>query len=265
MMHSVPTLPVNGQLWLETLGWRPDEHQQEKFQRLYETVLAANQQVNLTRITTPEDFWEKHLWDSLQGVALWLQKHSSMEHSTPHIGPESPVELARAGIRVADIGTGGGFPGLPLAIVFPNWQITLIDATAKKIAAIARIVETLQLSNVHLIADRAEHVGHQPMQRETFDLAVIRAVGSPNACAEYVLPLLKIGGRGVLYRGQWSTEEEEGLQAVLPRLGGQWLGMRSLTTPLSQGSRHNIDILKTASTPDKFPRAPGIPTKTPLQ
>jgi 16S rRNA (guanine527-N7)-methyltransferase len=245
-MTATPTLPDDQPLWDKTLGWHPNAQQQQSFQRLYHALLGANQQVNLTRITTPEDFWEKHLWDSLQGVAPWLGENS--------LDP----------LQVVDIGTGGGFPGLPLAIVFPHWQLTLIDSTAKKMAAIATMLDALALPNVSLLTARAEQVAHRPAHREAYDLAVIRAVGSANTCAEYVLPLLKPGGRGVLYRGQWTAEEAASLQTVIPPLGGQWLGERSQTTPLSQGIRHNIDLLKVARTPDKFPRSPGIPAKTPL-
>ncbi|WP_035986187.1 16S rRNA (guanine(527)-N(7))-methyltransferase RsmG [Leptolyngbya sp. KIOST-1] len=241
-------LPMHGDRWQSSLHWQPTDAQQQDFQQLYAEILAVNQQVNLTRITTSEDFWEKHLWDSLQGVAPWLSD------SQPEV----------AGLRVVDIGTGGGFPGLPVAIVFPHWTIALMDATRKKITAIELVCQNLGIANVSFLPQRAEQVAHQPTHRETYDLALLRAVGPVNTCAEYALPLLRLGGQAVLYRGQWTADEEAGLAAILPRLGGKLRSVRSQTTPLTQGIRHNVVLTKVDRTPDKFPRRPGIPAKTPL-
>ncbi len=233
--------------WQSTLHWQPSDRQQQSFQLLYDAILTANQQVNLTRITTPEDFWEKHLWDSLQGVAPWLTEGTSADT-----------------LKVVDVGTGGGFPGLPVALVFPHWAIALLDATRKKLAALETVCETLGIANVSFLPQRAEQVAHQPTHRESYDLALLRAVGPVNTCAEYALPLLNLGGQAILYRGQWSADEEAGLTAILPRLGGKLLEVRSQTTPLTQGVRHNVILTKVERTPDKFPRLPGIPSKTPL-
>ncbi|MBD2110663.1 MULTISPECIES: 16S rRNA (guanine(527)-N(7))-methyltransferase RsmG [Cyanophyceae] len=240
-------LPSYGDRWQSTLYWQPSDRQQQSFQLLYDAVLAANQQVNLTRITTPEDFWEKHLWDSLQGVALWLSEGASAD-----------------ALKVVDVGTGGGFPGLPVALVFPHWAIALLDATRKKLVALETVCETLGIANVSFLPQRAEQVAHQPIHRESYDLALLRAVGPVNTCAEYALPLLNLGGQAILYRGQWSAEEEAGLTAILPRLGGKLSEVRSQTTPITQGVRHNVVLTKVERTPDKFPRLPGIPSKTPL-
>lgn len=241
-------LPNPTHLWQTTLQWQPTDALQAHFEALYQAIVTINATLNLTRITSPEDFWEKHLWDSLQGVAPWLV--DSTLHETP--------------LSVVDIGTGGGFPGLPLALVCPAWTVTLMDATRKKIAALAQVSEQLNLANVRFLAERAEQVGHQPTYRESFDLALLRAVGSVNTCAEYALPLLNLGGQAILYRGQWSTEEEARLIAILPRLGGKLREVRAMTTPITQGVRHNIIIDKISRTPDKFPRLPGIPAKSPL-
>jgi len=249
MMSNMNVLSTYGDRWQRSLHWQPSDPQQQGFQRLYEAILAANQQVNLTRITTPEDFWEKHLWDSLQGIEPWLSNSS---------------EASAKALKVVDIGTGGGFPGLPIALVFPHWAIALLDATRKKIAALETVCETLAIANVSFLPQRAEQVAHQPLHREAYDLALLRAVGPVNTCAEYALPLLSLGGQAVLYRGQWTAEEEAGLLAILPRLGGQLGEVRSQTTPLTQGTRHNVILTKAERTPDKYPRLPGIPAKTPL-
>jgi 16S rRNA (guanine527-N7)-methyltransferase len=249
MMAQTDTLPSYTEHWRATLHWQPSDTQQQQFQQLYAAVLEANQHTNLTRITSPEDFWEKHLWDSLQGVAAYLTT-------------SLPSDLS---LQVIDIGTGGGFPGLPVAITFPQWSVTLMDATRKKIAVLETVGQALKLSNVSYLPERAEHVGHQPVHRETYDLALLRAVGPVNTCAEYALPLLKLSGQAILYRGQWSTAEETSLTAILPRLGGQLQEVQPLTTPLTQSIRHNVILTKVSRTADKFPRLPGIPAKSPLE
>ncbi|HIK45099.1 MAG TPA: 16S rRNA (guanine(527)-N(7))-methyltransferase RsmG [Leptolyngbyaceae cyanobacterium M65_K2018_010] len=242
---DLPDLPEQ---WQASLQWQPTPTQAQQFQALYAAILAANLEVNLTRITSPEEFWEKHLWDSLQGLAPWLRE--------PMASGES--------LRVVDIGTGGGFPGLPVALVFDHWWVALMDATRKKIAALERMSQRLGIANVSFLPERAEQVGHQPVHREAYDLALLRAVGSANTCAEYALPLVKLGGQAILYRGQWSAEEEARLVGILPRLGGDLLEVRAITTPLTQAARHNVILTKVNPTPDQFPRLPGIPAKSPL-
>ncbi|MBW4549679.1 MAG: 16S rRNA (guanine(527)-N(7))-methyltransferase RsmG [Aphanocapsa sp. GSE-SYN-MK-11-07L] len=217
-------LPDHFDLWRQTLNWQPTSQQQQQFQRLYELILAGNQRLNLTRITAPEDFWEKHLWDSLSGVAPYL------------VEPDS----ART---VIDIGTGGGFPGLPVAIACPNWQVTLLDSTHKKMAFLTDLLPELELQNVSLICDRAEQL-HQSAQCQEFDLALVRAVGSGDRCAEFALPLLKPGGLAILYRGQWSETEAESLQSAVPKLGGSIESIQSWLTPLSQSSRTCLYLRK---------------------
>jgi 16S rRNA (guanine527-N7)-methyltransferase len=238
-------LPEMLDLWRETLGWQPDAKQQEQFQRFYELILTANQRFNLTRITEPSEFWEKHLWDSLLGVAQFL--------STP-----SPDFSA------IDIGTGAGFPGIPIAIVRPDWRLTLLDSTRKKITFVQESVKTLGLENVDFLVDRVEQAGQHRQHREHYDLALIRAVASASVCAEYTLPLLKMGGRAVLYRGQWTEEEAENLAIAVEQLGGTIESSEKFLTPLTQSVRHCLYLRKIAPTPTTFPRATGIPAQTPL-
>ena len=253
-------LPNPVDRWQTTLGWQPTSPQQQGFQQLYEQLVAVNQQINLTRITTPEEFWEKHLWDALQGIAPWLRPRGEDEALDPAL-----VLPDEGALKVVDIGTGGGFPGLPVALVWPQWQVTLMDSTQKKITAVQSIAKALHLANVFFLSERAEHVGHQPTYREAFDLALVRAVGSTNTCAEYALPLVKPGGQVVLYRGQWESAEAAELNAVLPRLGGKLLQVRPAQTPITQSQRHYVHIQKVSRTPDTFPRAAGVPAKTPLR
>lgn len=245
MNASTPTLPLFLDLCAETLNWQPSDRQQQQFQDLYTGILEGNRQFNLTRITDPEEFWEKHIWDSLRGIAPWL---TSLEQ--PY--------------RVIDIGTGGGFPGLPVAIARPDWSVTLLDSTRKKIAFLKTLSEQLDLTQIHTLAERAEAAGLFRLHRDRYDLALIRAVGPVTVCAEYAVPFVKPGGQAVLYRGQWTDEEASSLEKAVEQLGGAIAKVDAFTTPLTHGSRHCVYIEKVALTPADFPRDVGIPAKHPL-
>lgn len=244
------TLRCRESLWRDTLGWHPTPAQWSQYQALYAAIVTGNQQLNLTRLTTPGDFWEKHLWDSLCGLWPWLT-------ATPPAWAE-PVS------QVIDIGTGAGFPGLPAAIALPPWQVTLLDSTQKKVRFLQELAPALGLTTVRAIADRAETLAHQPMHREQYDLALLRAVGPATPCAEYGLPLVRVGGLVVLYRGQWTPEEEVALEQAATLLGGGIVAIQPWQTPLTQGDRHCVYLRKLRPTPDGFPRLPGIPAKSPL-
>lgn len=242
---SSPQLPDLPDLWQSTLNWLPTADQMQQFQLLYGTILAGNQQLNLTRITEPSDFLEKHIWDSLRGVQPYLQDE-------------------KASLQAIDIGTGGGFPGVPIAIVHPNWHFTLVDSTRKKIDFLNRMLETLGLSQATAIVGRAEDLGQQVIHREIYDLAFTRAVAAVSVCAEYMLPFLKIGGLAVLYRGQWSEEEARSLRAAATLLGGEIEAVEAFKTPMTQGERHCIYLRKIANTPAAYPRSVGVPSQKPL-
>jgi 16S rRNA (guanine527-N7)-methyltransferase len=230
--------------WQETMNWQPTDRQQLQLQSLYNEVITANQQLNLTRITQPEEFWEKHLWDSLRGVGDLINNP--------------------AALQVIDIGTGAGFPGLPLAIARPDWQLTLVDSTAKKVGFIESILPELGLTNVRPIVSRIEELGQNRSHRHQSDLALIRAVAAANICAEYALPLVKVGGTAILYRGNWTEDETTSLELAVAKLGGEISQIDRFTTPISHSIRHCIWLHKTTDTHPYYPRAIGIPTQKPL-
>jgi len=234
-------LPEMTEVWQQTLDWSPDAQQQHQFQHLYQLTLTGNRQLNLTRITAAEEFWEKHLWDSLRGVAPLLPTHSPQ--------------------RIIDIGTGGGFPGIPIAIAQPHWTVTLLDSTRKKINFLQTLLLSLGVENALPLCDRAEQVGQNPDHRQTYDMALIRAVGPAPVCAEYALPLVKVGGLAVLYRGQWSDRDTETLERAVAQLGGKIESVARFLTPMSESIRHCLYLRKVAPTPQQFPRAVGIPAQ----
>lgn len=252
-------LPEMMEVWQATIGWQPDSFQQSLFQQLYELILAGNQRLNLTRITEPMDFWEKHLWDSLRGVQRFLAGSSGAESNQGN-------NLVPSGLsfKAIDIGTGAGFPGVPIAIAQPNWTITFLDSTRKKVEFINQLLAALRMDGAITLVDRAEQVGHWPAHRQTYDLALIRAVASATVCAEYALPLLKLGGCAVLYRGQWTNEEMAMLESAAKQLGGEVEAVEAFKTPLTQSDRHCIYLKKIAPTPAEFPRAVGVPAQQPL-
>lgn len=246
-----PLLPSMVDIWQQTLNWQPTTQQQKQFQRLYELILEGNRQLNLTRIIDPEEFWEKHLWDSLRGIA-------------PLLSGKIDFPVSSASPAFIDIGTGAGFPGIPVASANANCQITLLDSTRKKITFIEQILSELSLSNVKTLVGRAEEIGQQPQHRERYDVALIRAVGTGSACAEYALPLLKQKGLAVIYRGNWTEDETTALENAVEQLGGTIELIEKFTTPLSNSIRHCLYLRKVSNTPAKFPRAVGIPTQNPL-
>ncbi len=238
-------LPERQEIWQETLNWQPDETQQQMFQSIYDEILAVNRHLNLTRITEPDEFWEKHIWDSLRGVRSLLTSVNSP-------------------LRIIDIGTGGGFPGLPVAITFPQSSVTLLDSTRKKITFIDQLIAKVGINNVETIMGRSEDIGRQKKYRKTYDIALIRAVGSASVCAEYALPFLKVGGLAILYRGNWTDEEMEGLKPAVEQLGGAIESIEQFTTPLSNSIRNCLYLRLISPTPVKFPRGVGVPAQHPL-
>lgn len=216
--------------WRQTLHWQPTSEQEQGFAKLYNLVLAGNRTQNLTRITDEAEFWEKHLWDSLRGVlAVW-------EHP---------------GLKVIDIGTGAGFPGLPIAIAQPSWHLSLLDSKAKKTNFIRSAVEALSLEQVSIFTGRAEVLNRSDVHFQKYDLALTRAVGSAALCAQYTLPFLKVGGIAILYRGQWAESEQLELEDTCHQLANAKIETKitrveTFTTPLTASQRHCIHICRVA-------------------
>lgn len=226
----------------EQLGLTITPEQEACFARLLELLLERNQQVNLTAITDPDEVAVKHFLDSLTVELVW-----------------SPA----AGERAIDIGTGAGFPGLPLAIRHPDLRVTLNDSVRKKIAFLEEAIAALKLSNAEAVWGRAEELGQRLQYRGTYDIAMVRAVAHLAMLAEYALPLLRIGGRLIAMKGPNSLHEIAESARVLDIIGGAVTETRRLTLPTGD-ERVLIIIQKTRPTPGKYPRDPGAAKKHPL-
>jgi 16S rRNA (guanine527-N7)-methyltransferase len=220
------------------------EAQLNAFAQYSQELIAWNQRVNLTRITEPEEIAVKHFLDSLS-VCLAL----------PNLPPD---------FSLIDVGSGAGFPGLPLKIALPDIRLTLLESTSKKTAFLQHIVDTLNLNAVTILTARAEEAGQQSTYREQYDVALARAVSALPTLAEYTLPLVKMGGLVIIQKGQHPADEIEAAANALVVLGGKIGQIIPVEVPNLNAERHLIVIHKTKSTPEAYPRRPGLPAKKPI-
>jgi 16S rRNA (guanine527-N7)-methyltransferase len=221
------------------------ETQLNAFEQYSQELIAWNQRVNLTRIVEPEEIAVKHFLDSL-----------SVCQALPALS---------FGFSVIDVGSGAGFPGLPLKIALPDIQLTLLESTGKKTAFLQHMVDTLNLTDVTVLTARAEEAGQQPTHREQYDVAVARAVSTLPILAEYTLPLVKVGGLVIVQKGQPATEEIKTATKALEVLGGKIRQILPVTVPGLNAERHLLVIDKHKPTAKQYPRRPGLPAKRPIE
>lgn len=212
--------------------------------QLYGHELAEwNEIHNLTAIREPEQVRVKHFLDSLS-ACLALRG--------------SPLE------RVIDVGTGAGFPGLPLKIIYPQMRLTLVESVGKKTAFCEHLVGKLGLSGVEVIQMRAEELGQLALHREQYDWALARAVAVMPVLLEYLLPLVKVGGSVLAMKGASGPAEAQSAEKAIQLLGGHLRQLIPLTLPGVAEERYLVVVDKVATTPEKYPRRVGIPAKRPL-
>ncbi len=212
--------------------------------RVYEReLLLWNRTHNLTAIHRPEEIRTKHFLDSLSCALAFQQR---------------PPQ------RLADVGTGAGFPGIPLKILYPAMHLTLIESVGKKAAFCRHIVDTLHLSDVEIYKGRAEEIGRQSTHREGYDWVVARAVAVLPVLSEYLLPLARVGGHMLAMKGDTAPAEVQRAERALRLLGGTLRELIPVTLPGVAEQRYLVVVDKVAATPPQYPRRVGIPRKRPL-
>ena len=229
--------------WTEHLrdfGVTLTPEQLSTFQTFSRDLIAANERVNLTTITDPDAIALKHFLDSLSVAPL--------------------VQNART---LIDIGSGAGFPGIPLKIVFPNLRVTLVEATNKKVNFLKQIISTLNLHNITAIQSRAEDLGRDPKHRDQYDVAIARAVADLAILSEYALPFSRVGGIFIAQKGREVDEEVARTASALKTLGGRVREIVPVQLPELE-PRHLIVIEKISATPKEYPRRAGMPERKPL-
>ena len=245
------SVDVNGLTPLQegaaALGLTLDEAQLSRFARLRDLLLDWNTRVNLTAITEPAEVVTRHFLDSLT-CALAL----------------TAEERARA-LRLLDVGSGAGFPGLPLAIAFPRWQVTLLEATGKKTRFQEAVIAELGLTNTHALHARAEELAHMKAQRGRYDVVTARAVAALPTLLEYCAPFARVGGVLIApKKGDLAQEVAAGAQAAA-LLGAKLLAPVAVTTPGLEGDDRALLVARQQRLcPAQYPRAGGAPQKRPL-
>ena len=218
-------------------------HQEEQFITYYEMLIAKNKVMNLTAIIEFDEVIKKHFVDSLSLIKAYdLKNH----------------------ISLIDIGTGAGFPGVPLKIAFPELQVTLLDSLNKRVNFLQEVIEQLGLKNVEALHGRAEDFAKPNMVREKYDLCVSRAVSNLSTLSEYCLPYVKVGGSFISYKSEKVFEEMEQAEHAIKILGGKVEKQIGFTLPSSDIYRNLIVIRKCKSTPKQYPRKAGTAAKNPL-
>ena len=220
------------------------EQQITALMRYEKELVEWNQKFNLTAIQDVGSIRTKHFLDSFSCELAW--KGSPPNH-------------------LIDVGTGAGFPGIPLKIIHPHLKLTLVESVRKKAMFCQHIVDVLGLENVDIIQARAEDLGQDVKHREKYDWAVARAVANLNVLSEYLLPLVEIGGSMLAQKGESAPAEAQSAEGAMRLLGGKLGQLIPINLPGLADDRYLVVVEKVAATPTKYPRQPGIAAKTPLQ
>lgn len=225
------------------LGIKLSDHQLEQFETYYEMLVEKNKVMNLTAITEKNEVIDKHFADSLALI-------------------KSGVSLT--GQKILDIGTGAGFPGIPLKIAFPELEIVLLDSLNKRIKFLNEVIEALGLEKITAIHGRAEDFAKQKEYREQFDYVVSRAVANLTVLSEYCLPYVKVGGCFMPYKSGEIDEELNNSKKAVQILGGKIEEVVKFQLPDTDIGRSFVKIKKNKNTAKKYPRKAGLPAKEPL-
>lgn len=216
--------------------------QLEQFAVFEALLLEWNRKINLTAIRDVQGIRARHFLDSLSLAAM--------------VGPDNPACI--------DVGTGAGFPGLPLKIICPQMRLTLVDSVGKKTAFCRLVVDELKLTGVEVITGRSEDLARLPAHRERYDIAFARAVAIMPVLAEYLLPLVRVGGRMIAQKGVSAHEETHHAEQAFKLLGAELEKILPVVLPGVSDERYLVVVRKKAATPQRYPRFAGQPVKKPL-
>ncbi len=229
--------------WAEQLGTPLSQAQLSQFAHYQEMLLAWNERMNLTAVRQPEAIRIRHFLDSLSCARVMGDLN---------------------GCSLIDVGTGAGFPGLPLKILYPQLKLTLVESIAKKTQFLQAVVDALGLNQVTVLAGRAELFGQMPQHRQQYDWATARAVAELRVLVEYLLPLCKVGGKMLAQKGENAHEEIGSAAEAIGLLGGAEAKINTVLLPERAQPHYLVVVAKIAATPAKFPRRVGMPSKRPL-
>ena len=225
-------------------GINISQGQLEKFDIYYRELVEWNERINLTAITDYEEVQKKHFLDSISIVTA--------------------LGNNREGLRIIDIGTGAGLPGIPIKIIRPDIRLTLLEATTKKVKFLQYLTEKLRLDDIEIINGRAEEIARRYQYREKYDLAVSRAVAVLPVMAELVLPFCRIGGLFIAQKKGDTEQEVQKSTRAITELGGMLKDIMPVNISNSDEKRKLVIIEKVKLTPDKYPRRSGMPEKRPI-
>lgn len=225
---------------LNNLSINLSEIQAEKFYKYMKLLIEWNNKINLTAITDEKEIITKHFVDSLI-ISKYINNNE----------------------KIMDIGTGAGFPGIPIKIINENVRINLVDSLNKRILFLNEVINELQIKDINAIHSRAEDLARLSQYRENYDIVVSRAVARLNTLLEYMMPFVKVGGVCICMKGSNIDELEEAKKAI-EILGGKLENIEEVTLPNTDIKRHNIIIKKVKNISNKYPRKAGIPTKSPI-
>jgi len=230
----------------EKIGINLKKNHIEKFSRYLDLLIEWNQKINLTSLKTPQEIIIKHFLDSLTCIKV-IDLYSNIDKNS-----------------IIDIGTGAGFPGIPIKIVCPSIELFLLEARKKKSIFLEKLIKELNLRRVRILEGRAEAFGRCQKHREKYDITISRAVAPLNILSEYCLPLTRIGGLFIAQKGRsYKGELKKGIKAI-QFLGGELIKVEKIQIPFISQDRYLLVINKKKNTPLEYPRKEGLPQKRPL-
>ena len=228
-----------------------------QFFRYYELLLETNKVMNLTAITEEKEVIEKHFVDSLLLVRV-------LDQMNENSGEKKSIKERFSKGTCIDVGTGAGFPGIPLKILFPELSMVLLDSLNKRVGFLNGVISEIGLSGIRAVHGRAEDLGKNREYREQFDFCVSRAVANLSTLSEYCIPFVKTGGFFIPYKSGKSQEEISEAEGAVLHLGGKMEGTVFETLPNSEAERAFVLIKKVSATPKKYPRKAGTPSRDPI-